>query len=70
MNIGQSLWWVMQMSFLLGHCVEGDYICVRDNPPAVQYYKKGESCYINGEFYESCPGIVQESKERKRKPWD
>jgi hypothetical protein len=52
-------------------CLEGNYICERDySPPPIEYYKKGEACYINGEFYQSCPGIVQELKAHKRKPWD
>jgi|GWRWMinimDraft_13_1066021.scaffolds.fasta_scaffold01612_3 hypothetical protein len=60
-----ELWTVLNM------CIMGNYICERDNsPPPMEYYKKGEACYINGEFYQSCPSLVQESKERKRKPWD
>ena len=62
---------MIELWTILNLCIKGDYICERDNsPPPMEYYKKGEACYINGEFYQSCPSLVQESKERKRKPWD
>jgi len=56
---------------ILQLCIQGDYICERDNSPSpMVFYKPGEACYINGDFYQSCPYSVQQSKEQKRKPWD
>lgn len=62
---------MLEVFTILQLCIKGNWICERDNsPPPIEYYKKGEACYINGEFYQSCPGIVEELKVHKRKPWD
>jgi hypothetical protein len=41
---------------ILMMCLDGWFVCDRKyEPPKMQYYEPGKSCYIEGVFYTSCP---------------
>ena len=42
---------------ILVMCLEGNYICERNNIQPVKYYEPGKACYIEGVFHQSCPQI-------------
>lgn len=57
---------VILINSLLMLCLEGNYICERaSEPPKLKFYESGKSCYIEGQFYSSCPPQNYDRSQRK-----